>query len=174
MKPALDLHVSIKREHPNDTCMFVDLFTGFDKVGAVRKQFGRKSLGVLRKTKVHLVNTQGYLRVDNDTGDIIICRPYLRNGDEMHFYLDLIHELTHVKQHLEGKELYDRTYAYVDRPTEIEAYAVAVDEARRIGMSEEEIVEYLKVEWVSKSDFRRMLKTLGVAQVKPNSGKKRS
>jgi len=174
MKPALDLHVKIKRELPEDTCMFVDLFTGFDKVGAVRKQFGGKSLGVLRKTRIHLVDSKGYLRVDNDTGDFIICRPYLRSGDEKHFYLDLIHELTHVKQHLEGRELYDRTYAYVDRPTEIEAYAVAVGEARRIGMTEEEIVDYLKVEWVSQSDFKRMLKTLGVAQEKPKSGKKRS
>jgi hypothetical protein len=50
----------------------------------------------------------------------------------------------------------------VDRPTEIEAYRVAVDEARRIGLTEAEVVDYLKVEWVSEEDFHRFLVTLGV------------
>ncbi len=158
----MDLNVSISRKPTGDSCKFTDLFVGFDKVGAVRSLFKGRTKEVLEGTTIHLVRTQGYLRVDNDTGDIIICRPYLKSGDERHIYLDLIHELTHVRQHHEGKELYDRTYPYVDRPTEIEAYAVAVEEARRIGLTEEEIEEYLRVDWVSAGDFKRMLRTLGV------------
>lgn len=69
----------------------------------------------------------------------------------------MIHELAHVKQFKEGRELYDRRYAYFERPTEIEAYRVAVDEARKIGMDKEEIVEYLRVEWVTEEEFQRFV-----------------
>ena len=158
----MDLKVKINRDATESSCKFTDLFEGFDKVRAVRSLFGKKSKEVLESTTIRLVKSDGYLRVDNDNGDIIICAPYLKAGDEKHFYLDLIHELCHVRQHMEGKELYDRTYPYVDRPTEVEAYTLAVEEARRIGMDEAEIEEYLKVEWVSQRDFKRMLKTLGV------------
>lgn len=158
----MDLRVTIRRDADGESCNFTELFEGFEKVRAVKSLFGEKSKEVLASTKVNLVKTKGYLRVDNDTGDIIICEPYLKTGPERELYLDLIHELCHVRQHHEGKELYDRTFPYVDRPTEIEAYAVAVKEARRIGMTEREIEEYLKVDWVTPDDFKRMLKTLGV------------
>jgi hypothetical protein len=39
-----------------------------------------------------------------------------------------------------------------------------VEEARRIGMTEDEVVDYLKVEWVSDEDFRRFLVNLAVRQ----------
>ena len=161
----MDLKVSFRRDASGDSHCFSDIFAGFDKVEAVTKLFGKRSGEVLGATKIRLVKTKGYLRVDNDTGDIIVCQPYLKTADERHFYLDLIHELVHVRQFHEGKDLYNKQYAYVDRPTEIEAYAVAVDEARRIGMSEHEIIDYLKVDWVSDADFQRMLKALKVTKV---------
>jgi hypothetical protein len=34
---------------------------------------------------------------------------------------------------------------------------VAVDEARKIGMDKEEIVEYLRVEWVTEKEFQRFV-----------------
>ena len=64
----------------------------------------------------------GYLRVDDETGNIVVSGEYLRTGDERYLYLDVVHELVHVRQFIEGKELFDRRYSYVDRPTEIEAY----------------------------------------------------
>jgi hypothetical protein len=78
-------------------------------------------------------------------------------GNEAHIYLDVIHELVHVRQFKEGEDLYDRRYAYLERPTEIEAYKVAVEEARRIGMSDQEIVDYLRVEWVTEEEFTRFV-----------------
>ena len=76
----------------------------------------------------------------------------------------MLHELTHVKQFREGKELYDRSYAYFERPTEIEAYQVAVEEARRIGMDEKEIAEYLRVEWVTEQEFMRFVSKMRVGE----------
>ncbi len=150
------------RQSKGKSCFFVELFQGFEKVECVRRIFGSHTREILERVRVLLTSSPGYLRVDNDTGDIIICSPYLKSADERYLYLDLIHELVHVRQFKEGKDLFDKKYSYVDRPTEIEAYEVAVEEARRIGMEYEEIVDYLTVEWVKDEDFKRMLATLKV------------
>jgi hypothetical protein len=134
---------------------FVEVFSGFERVEAVKRLFGPDTEAVISNLKISLDSPRGYLRVDGDTGNIIINPEYLRTGHERHLYLDVLHELTHVKQFREGKELYDRRYSYFERPTEIEAYAVAVEEARRRGMGKEEIVEYLKVEWVTEEEYGR-------------------
>jgi hypothetical protein len=64
---------------------------------------------------------------------------------------------------MEGKELFDMHYGYSERPTEIEAYHVAVEEARRLGLSDERICNYLKTEWMSDESLKRLAKTLNVA-----------
>ena len=159
----MELKVSIQRECGPGTLPFTEVFKGFEKIGAVKSTFGPKTKKVLTELHVELAEGRGYMRI-NDEGDgsIVVNMPYLKDGQEVHIYLDVIHELVHIRQHREGRELWDKKYAYVDRPTEIEAYEAAVTEARKLGMGEEEIVEYLKVEWVSEADFKRMLKTLGV------------
>jgi ribosomal protein S18 acetylase RimI-like enzyme len=136
---------------------FVEIFSGFEKVESVRRLFGSDTDEVVSNLKVSVDSPRGYLRVDGETGNIMINPEYLKTGHERHLYLDVIHELAHVKQFREGKELYDRSYAYFERPTEIEAYRVAVEEARRIGMRREEIVEYLRVEWVTEEEFQRFV-----------------
>jgi hypothetical protein len=100
--------------------------------------------------------------VDDEDGSLVVGMQYLRVAKAQYLYLDIIHELVHVKQYLDGRELFDEEYSYADRPTEIEAYRYTVEEARRLGMTEHEIVEYLYVEWMTKEDFARMLGTLGV------------
>ena len=50
----------------------------------------------------------------------------------------------------------------MDRLTEIEAYRLAVEEAKRIGMTDNEIFEYLKAEWIRDSDLRKLALNLGV------------
>ena len=136
---------------------FAEVFSGFEAIEAVRGLFGPDTEEVISKLKISLDSPRGYLRVDGESGNIIINPEYLKTGHERHLYLDAIHELAHVKQFREGKELYDRSFAYFERPTEIEAYRVAVEEARRIGMGKEEIVEYLRVEWVTEEEFMRFV-----------------
>ena len=60
----------------------------------------------------------------------------------MDLYLDLAHELTHLRQLAEGKNLWDHSIHYVDRLTEIEGYAVAVEEGLRLGMTEAQILSH--------------------------------
>lgn len=141
---------------------FVEVFGGFENIEAVRGLFGLDTDKVISKLKISLDSPRGYLRVDGETGNVIINPEYLRTGHERYLYLDVIHELTHVKQFREGKELYDMRFAYLERPTEIEAYKVAVEEARRIGMDKEEIVEYLKVEWVTEEEFMRFVSMMRI------------
>ena len=100
--------------------------------------------------------------VSNMDGHIMISAEYLNTGDIVDIYLDIIHELTHVKQFMEKKELFDRRYSYVERPTEIEAYRNAVKEARRLGISDERICEYLQTEWMSDEDLSLLAKALDV------------
>jgi hypothetical protein len=104
----------------------------------------------------------GYMYVDGSDGHLVISKGYLNNGDKIDIYLDLIHELCHVKQFMEGKELFDPRYDYVDRPTEIEAYRYCIQEARRLGLSEERIRCYLWTEWMSEDDFKRLAKSVNV------------
>lgn len=100
--------------------------------------------------------------VSDQDGHLIVSTHYLKHGDEKEIYLDIIHELVHIKQFMQGKKLFDERFEYAHRPTEIEAYRQAIREARRIGMTDEEIYRYLKTEWMSEDKVRKLAKTLGV------------
>jgi hypothetical protein len=147
----------------NPKVIFADYFKDFDKVDAVKGIFGEKTEEVLQHLKVELSWIGGYMYVDGSDGHLVISKNYLTNGNRTDIYLDLIHELCHVKQFLDGKELFDPRYDYVERPTEIEAYRYAVQEARRLGLSEERIYRYLKTEWMSEYDFKRLAKSVNVS-----------
>lgn len=108
---------------------FTDYFRGFGKVEAVRRLFGERTEEVLRNLKVELTTIGGYMWVSDVDGHLVVSSNYLNNGDRVDIHLDVIHELVHVKQFMEGKELFDTHYGYTDRPTEIEAYRYAVEEA---------------------------------------------
>ena len=144
------------------TCLFTDYFKDFEKVEAVREIFGERTEEVLRDLKVDLTWFGGYMFVNSANGHLVVSARYLKTGDKMDIYLDLIHELCHVRQLMEGKELFDPRYSYVERPTEIEAYRYAVQEARRLGLSDERICEYLKTEWMSDRDLKILAKAVNV------------
>jgi hypothetical protein len=141
---------------------FSDYFKGFEKVEVVRRLFGERTEEVLRNLKVEFIPIGGYMGVSNEDGHLTVNTRYLSNGDRIDIYLDVIHELVHVKQFMEGKELFDMHYGYSERPTEIEAYHLTVEEARRLGLSDERICEYLKTEWMSDESLKRLAKALNV------------
>jgi len=144
------------------TRVFADYFKDFEKVKAVRGIFGERTEEVLQNLKVDLTWFGGYMYVDSSNGHLVISARYLNNGDKVDIYLDVIHELCHVRQLMEGKELFDSRYSYVERPTEVEAYRYTVQEAKRIGLSDERICQYLRTEWINDSDFNRLAKAVNV------------
>ena len=116
---------------------------------AVRRIFGEKTEEVLSILRVEFTWLGGYMWVNDTDGHLMISSSYLSQGDKVDIYLDLIHELVHVRQFMDGKELFDEHYSYIDRPTEVEAYRCSVEEARRLGLSDQRICHYLKTEWMS-------------------------
>jgi len=120
--------------------------------------------GVMAHTKVFVVDRPYEMFVDNDDASITIGLTHLRHASDEFLYLDIVHELCHVKQHLQGRNLYDRSKAYVDRETEIEAYQVTVQEARRIGLNDEAISHYLSVPWITPEERKRLARILDVTE----------
>ena len=48
-------------------------------------------------------------------------------------------------------------------PTEIESYDITVKEAKRLGMSDKEIIDYLKVEWITAEEHKKLAAHVGIA-----------
>jgi len=140
---------------------FIEYFRGFEKNAAVRGLFGSKTEEVLKNLKVDFI-WFGYMGVDDYSGHLLVNKRYLANGNREDIYLDIIHELCHVKQHMEGRDLFDPRYDYVDRPTEIEAYRYAVLEAKRLGISDAYIRLYLRAGQMSTKVLERLIVNIGV------------
>jgi hypothetical protein len=147
--------------------MFIDYFKDYEKVPAVRGIFGDKTEEVLRNLKVEFIGF-GYMGVDDVDGHLLVNSRYLKTGDKTEIYLDIVHELCHVKQFMDGKKLFDPHYQYVDRPTEVEAYRYTVKEARRLGLSDEWILTYLKTEWMSLQDLAKLARYVNIER-SPNA-----
>jgi hypothetical protein len=109
------------------------------------------------------VRSAGFRMVESEDDVIVVGRSHLTNSPSMDLYLDVIHEFLHILQRRQGRELWlGRKVPYVDRPTEVEAYAFSVAEARRLGVPDSYLREYLRVTWVPASEYRRLMRHLGV------------
>ena len=117
---------------------------------------------VLEKCYIEAVAEDMYMYIDDSDGHVVAGLEYLKTGEPWVLYLDAIHELTHIRQWRAGRPLWDQRYTYVDRPTEVEAYQVAVNRAKELGISEREICDYLRVEWVSRKEHERLCRRLGL------------
>jgi len=155
--------VRIRRVAPLRLYPFSRFFRGFETAPPVRELFGARAPAILRALRVEFFSPPfGYMGTSDVDGHLIVSLHHLKTSDLRTLYLDVVHELCHVKQFRAGRPLFDRKRKYVDVPTEVEAYAFTVREGRRIGMTDRELVEYLKVEWVEPADHRRLARRLGV------------
>jgi hypothetical protein len=139
-----------------------DYFKGLEKTRVVERIFGERTREILENVRIEFTWLGGYMWVNNMNGHIMISSKYLNTGSKIDVYLDIVHELVHVRQFMEGKELFDSNYDYVERPTEIEAYRYAVEEARNLGLDDKRICEYLKTEWMNKDNLKRLANILNV------------
>jgi len=153
--------VQINREVKVNLYPFTEYFEGFEKVPIIQRLFGEKTEQVLRKLKVEFYSAKfGYMAVSDEDGHLLISAYHLRTADPAIIYLDVVHELHHVKQFMDGKDLFLTDFEYVDSPIEIEAYQGTVDEARRIGFSDDQIIEYLKIEWITDEQMQRLVERM--------------
>lgn len=155
----------VTRRLPHGKYKLGEIFSGLEYSPPIRELFGNdKRLHELRNLDVEITDDARYMRVSDNDGRLLISPNYLRRGRKEFIYLDLIHELIHVRQFNQGHDIYDPKYRYIDRPTELEAFTSAVAEARRIGLSDPEIYEYLKVDWISIPELEELANRLRVAQ----------
>jgi hypothetical protein len=160
MKDAFLINRSLEPGQYRMTDVFKDIPT-YDILSAIFANT-KEIAEVIANNKVIVVDGPYEMFVNNDDGAIIIGLSYLRCSPDEILYLDIIHELCHVKQHRQGRDLYDKRKAYVDRETEIEAYLVTVREARRIGLNDEAIYDYLRVSWITPEEHKRLACRLNV------------
>ncbi len=159
----------------------LEVFPGLDRVTAFARYpcspANRRNLA--RKTSLEIARRKGewmyvapheippnadrrWKPVTSPDDCVVVSGEHLRKSPSMVLYLDILHELCHVVQRWDGRELWDETYSYVDRPTEVEAYKFAVREARRLGVDDRFLRDYLRVIWVSPKEHRRLLTNVGV------------
>jgi hypothetical protein len=117
-----------------------DIITGLENSVALNKIYGNRLKEVLNTTEANVVSKPWQIWVT--------------------LYLDFIHEMVHIWQISDGKNVFDRSVSYVDAPTEIEAYRYTIEDAERIGFSKTDIIDYLKVRWISKEEHLRLVKAV--------------
>jgi hypothetical protein len=156
--------IQVNRDIPDGIYNLEEIFVNLKTVEILFKVFQSQEVleDVFENTSVIVDGSSHYMHVKNEDASIVVGKDHLKNSEKKILYLDIIHELVHVKQQRQGLDLYDSSYAYVDRPTEIEAYQIAVEEARRLGMKDDEIFEYLHVEWISSDEHKRLASHVGV------------
>jgi hypothetical protein len=153
---------------------FLDHFKGFEDVDAVRGIFGPTTKAVLRSLKVEFFSSKwGYMGVSDEDGHLVVSTHYLRTGNRRDIYLDVVHELVHVRQFRDGRKLFPKGFSYPDAPTEIEAYRVCIAEGRRLGMTDRELFQYLKVEWMDEAELRKLARNVGVKASAKRRGRRR-
>lgn len=154
------MKVEIIRKATYGIFNFKNYFKHFEKVEAVKRVFGEKIHEVLSNLEIEFTKSTIYMRVDND-GRLLINPHYFEKANFTDLYLDVIHELVHVNQVLTGQE-FQEELPYVEKPTEIEAYQITVNEARALGLDEKTILEYLNSDLVSPDELRQLALTVGI------------
>jgi hypothetical protein len=115
---------------------------------------------LMDNARVRIKRREGYCFVDVQIPAIVLSEEYYHKANPLDLYLDLAHELTHLRQLAEGQNLWDHSLHYVDRPTEIEGYAVAVEEGRRLGMTEADILHHLSNPWLNDEEVARLFENI--------------
>jgi hypothetical protein len=171
-RPSSKLPVKVNRKIPRAALQpFTDYFKGFEKVEAVRNVFGDETEAVLARLKIGFIsNKQMYMGIRDDDGNIAVGTYHLRHSTTRVLYLDIVHELFHIKQWMRDKEWFTAEHEkfmgnfslYYVSPIEVPAYKHAVREAERLGMPPDEIVEYLKMMPVHPRIWNGFLKEMGL------------
>jgi len=170
------------RTTPPGRFELLKVFSGLERTVPFRKYPGddRRILEIARRTFAEVSDGPGWMyvappktppeilaagfRMVETTKDVIVVsRSHLAYSPRMDVYLDIIHEFLHILQRHQGREIWpDRKIPYADRPTEVEAYAFSVAEARRLGVSDRYLREYLRVTWLRRPEYLRLLRNVGV------------
>jgi len=170
---ARDLRVG---RHP-----ILEVFPGLDRLATAQRLVPEAAARttLFQKTSIHLVDQDLWMYVSPfelpkgvrrewrpivspEADCIVVGANHLRASPLLTLYMDIYHELCHILQRHEGADLWPPGVSYVKRWTEVEAYRFVVHEARELGVSDEYLREYLRVEWISEEEHQELLTELKV------------
>jgi hypothetical protein len=154
------LNVRIVRNPTKQICIFQSHFKNFENLESVQQIFEGNAHSALSNLEIEFTNLTSYMSVDYE-GRLLINPKYFETGDFTDLYLDVIHELVHVKQVMEGKNC-NKSLPYVKRPLEVEAYKAAVDEARALGLDDKRIIDYLESDLITAEELKQLAIALGI------------
>jgi hypothetical protein len=154
----------VRRDTEIGEYRMTDVFAGLESSSSLMKVFGSRSemTKIMAHLKLRVEPNDSGLWFDRDTGTICVGSKHLGGAKTDFLYLDVIHVLVHVCQFLEGRDLYDQAFEYVERPTELEAYQYTVAEARKVGLDESEILRYLRMDAADDSELGKLMDKIGV------------
>ena len=73
---SIDPKIVIKRDLKAGSYRFLEIFTGFDTLLAVREIFGKNTHSTLANLNVELFSRQGFMGVSDEDGHIFASLPY--------------------------------------------------------------------------------------------------
>ena len=111
---------------------------------------------VVEGALVRVSPEEGYCWIDETVPVIVLTESHYREGSDLDLHLDLLHEATHLRHLLEGRDVWDGRFPYHRRPTEIEGYATAVFEARRLGLDEAGVRAHLANPWMTPEQVEEL------------------
>jgi hypothetical protein len=159
------IKVSILRNPAEGRHVLSDVVRGIEKLYDLKQLCAERGLDeeFIKNTSLLVDNSKEfYMYVDDEEKMLVTCGHHISDSDIRIVYLDFVHELVHIFQLYDGRELFDRKFSYVERPTELEAYELTVREGRKIGMTDGELFEYLKVDWIGERAHRKLARSVGV------------
>jgi len=176
------LPVRLNRKSPNpELSPFKEYFQGFERVEAVRSVFGDHTEKVLAGLRIGFIPNKGmYMGIRDNDGNLAVGTYHLKNSPTRTLYLDIVHELFHINQRMTNEKwfhdefmkfMHDRSLYYASA-IEIPAYEHTVREAERIGMTPEEILEYLKIGESPPKIWRNFVKEMKLKKKGSKTAKK--
>ena len=108
--------IQVNRDLQDGIYNLEDIFVNLKTVEILFKVFQSREVleEVFENTSVIVDDSSHYMHVKNEDASIVVGRDHLKNSEKKILYLDIIHELVHVKQQRQGLDLYDISSAYVD------------------------------------------------------------
>jgi hypothetical protein len=171
----------VARGTPAGRHPLLEVFPGLDTLSLAKRlePDARKRARLFRDTCVEVVEEDMWMYVaptevpelargrwkpvvSAESDCIVVGKSHLDESSPLMLFMDIYHELCHVRQRQGGANLWEPGVSYVKRWTEIEAYRLVIDEARNFGVSDGFLRDYLKVEWISAKEHRELLAELSV------------
>lgn len=138
----------------------MNVVDGLENSVALNRIYRSRLEGVMNTTLVDVVSKPWQIWVDRESKRIRVNKDYLSETDSGTLYLDFVHEMVHLWQIDEGKNIFDQSVSYVDKPTEIEAYRYTIEDAKQIGFNTRDIIDYLNVRWINNEEHQRLVKAV--------------